>query len=50
MKKFKKKLKELLLAIGFAICVMIDSIIAPVQLLFHWEIYQITEKYIKSVL
>lgn len=42
-----KKLKLFLQTVLFLIVILIDSIFLPIQKLFGWEIFQITEKYLK---
>ena len=42
-----KKLKLFLHTLLFLIIILIDIISLPIQKLFGWEIFQLTEKYLK---
>lgn len=42
-----KKLKLFLHTILFLTIILIDIIFLPIQKLFGWEIFQLTEKYLK---
>lgn len=44
-----KKLKEFLEAVLLIFLILIDGICLPIQKLFSWEIFQLTEKYLKFV-
>jgi len=45
-----KKLKEFGEALVFISCVILDCIIYPVQRLFGWNIFQVTQYYIEYLI